>query len=319
MLVGVAVGWELARELGNDQRTRRRLNGHPFSRPRLLRADRRRHPRARGPLPDRQPEGRRRGLRARARRTSSSRTATRTTTATSSTSPSAPARRSSRSRRWPASSASRGSRTWPIPNIGGTIEFDGGWVRLTPAWHTRTTPNGTGHTPAGLVINLGGKTVYHVGDTALFSDLRLAGQARATRARSMCIGGHYTMDRHDAASRREWIGAPVVIPCHYDTFPPIETDAQAFKADVEERTEARRPSRCSSRAGRSAFERRPGRRARTRPAGPSSRARRGRHRGPPARCPWHRGEPAGRRSRHAAASGRYPRRRLPCVHGVRIV
>jgi L-ascorbate metabolism protein UlaG (beta-lactamase superfamily) len=34
----------------------------------------------------------------------------------------------------------------------------------------------------------------------------------------------------------EWIGAPVVIPCHYDTFPPIETDAHAFKADVEERT-----------------------------------------------------------------------------------
>ena len=44
------------------------------------------------------------------------------------------------------------------------------------------------------------------------------------------------MDRHDAAVACEWIGAPVVIPCHYDTFPPIETDAQAFKSDVEERT-----------------------------------------------------------------------------------
>ena len=52
----------------------------------------------------------------------------------------------------------------------------------------------------------------------------------------MCIGGHYTMDRHDAAVARESIGAPVVIPCHYNTFPPIETDAQAFKSDVEERT-----------------------------------------------------------------------------------
>jgi L-ascorbate metabolism protein UlaG (beta-lactamase superfamily) len=122
------------------------------------------------------------------------------------------------------------------PNIGGTVEFDGGWVRLTPAWHTGTTPNGTAHTPAGLVIHLGGKTVYHVGDTGLFSDIRLAGERDSLDAAIVCIGGHYTMDSHDAAIACEWIGAPVVIPCHYDTFPPIETDAQAFKSDVEERT-----------------------------------------------------------------------------------
>ena len=62
------------------------------------------------------------------------------------------------------------------PNIGGTVEFDGGWVRLTPAWHSSTTPNGTVNTPAGLVINLGGKTVYHVGDTGLVSDHRHPGE-----------------------------------------------------------------------------------------------------------------------------------------------
>jgi L-ascorbate metabolism protein UlaG (beta-lactamase superfamily) len=122
------------------------------------------------------------------------------------------------------------------PNIGGTVEFEGGWVRLTPAWHTGMTPNGTAHTPAGLVINLGGKTIYHVGDTALFSDIRLAGERDQLDAAIVCIGGHYTMDIQDAALACEWIGAPVVIPCHYDTFPPIETDAQAFKSDVEQRT-----------------------------------------------------------------------------------
>ncbi len=122
------------------------------------------------------------------------------------------------------------------PNIGGTVEFDGGWVRLTPAWHTGMTPNGTAHTPAGLVINLGGKTVYHVGDTALFSDIRLAGERDQLDAALVCIGGHYTMDRYDAAVAAELIGAPVVIPCHYNTFPPIETDDQAFKSDVEQRT-----------------------------------------------------------------------------------
>jgi L-ascorbate metabolism protein UlaG (beta-lactamase superfamily) len=49
----------------------------------------------------------------------------------------------------------------------------------------------------------------------------------------MCIGGHYTMDRTDAVDAAGLVGAKTVIPCHYDTFPPIETDAQAFKADVE--------------------------------------------------------------------------------------
>ena len=122
------------------------------------------------------------------------------------------------------------------PNMGGTVEFDGVWVRVVPAWHTSTTPNGTVNTPAGLVINLGGKTVYHVGDTALFSDIRLPGERDQLDAAIVCIGGHFTMDRHDAAIAAEWIGSPVVIPCHYNTFPPIESDDQAFKADVEQRT-----------------------------------------------------------------------------------
>ncbi len=46
------------------------------------------------------------------------------------------------------------------------------------------------------------------------------------------------MDRFDAVTACEWIGAKQVIPCHYDTFPPIETDAQAFKSDAEGQTDA---------------------------------------------------------------------------------
>ena len=59
----------------------------------------------------------------------------------------------------------------------------------------------------------------------------------------MCIGGHYTMDRFDAVVAAELIGADQVIPCHYDTFPPIETDAQAFKP------RSRTPVRRGRRAG----------------------------------------------------------------------
>ena len=50
------------------------------------------------------------------------------------------------------------------------------------------------------------------------------------------IGGHYTMDRHDAVVAAEFVGAGTVIPMHFDTFPPIETDAAAFKAEVEAKT-----------------------------------------------------------------------------------
>ena len=122
------------------------------------------------------------------------------------------------------------------PNIGGTIEFDGCWVRLTPAWHTSTTPTGTVNTPAGLVINLGGKTVYHLGDTALFSDLALPKQRDDIDVALMCIGGHYTMDPVDAVVAADLVGAKQVIPCHYNTFPPIEQDAGKFKSEVESKT-----------------------------------------------------------------------------------
>jgi L-ascorbate metabolism protein UlaG (beta-lactamase superfamily) len=119
------------------------------------------------------------------------------------------------------------------PNLGGTVEFDWGSVRLTPAWHTSTTPKGTVNTPAGLVIEIGDKRIYHLGDTALFSDLALPKQRGHLDVALMCIGGHYTMDRFDAVVAAELVGADQVIPCHYDTFPPIETDVQAFKTDVQ--------------------------------------------------------------------------------------
>jgi L-ascorbate metabolism protein UlaG (beta-lactamase superfamily) len=124
------------------------------------------------------------------------------------------------------------------PNLGGTVRFDWGSVKLVPAWHTSTTPKGTVNTPAGLVIELGGKTIYHLGDTALFSDLSLVGRNQPIDVALMCIGGHYTMDRFDAVIAAELVGAKQVIPCHYDTFPAIETDANAFKSDVEQRTDS---------------------------------------------------------------------------------
>ncbi|MGH2888384.1 MAG: metal-dependent hydrolase [Solirubrobacteraceae bacterium] len=124
-------------------------------------------------------------------------------------------------------------------NLGGTAKFDWGTVKLVPAWHTSTTPKGTVNTPAGLLIDFKGTLVYHLGDTCLFSDLQLVGRRRQVDIALMCIGGHYTMDRFDAVDAAALVGAGTVIPCHYDTFPPIQTDAQAFKADVESETSSK--------------------------------------------------------------------------------
>ncbi|MGI8864975.1 MAG: metal-dependent hydrolase [Solirubrobacteraceae bacterium] len=122
------------------------------------------------------------------------------------------------------------------PNLGGTVKFDWGWAKLVPAWHTSTTPKGTANTPAGLLINFKDTIIYHLGDTSLFSDLQLVGKRNPIDLALMCIGGHYTMDRTDAVDAAQLVGAKTVIPCHYDTFPPIETDAEAFKSDVESAT-----------------------------------------------------------------------------------
>jgi L-ascorbate metabolism protein UlaG (beta-lactamase superfamily) len=119
------------------------------------------------------------------------------------------------------------------PNLGGTVEFDWGSVRLVPAWHTAVSPSGTAHTPAGLVIEIGDKRIYHVGDTCLFSDLKLVKRYGRIDVALIPIGGHYTMDRVDAVTAAEWIGADTVIPIHYNTFPPIETDAEGYKTDVQ--------------------------------------------------------------------------------------
>jgi len=135
------------------------------------------------------------------------------------------------------------------PNLGGVVEFDWGWVKLVQAFHTNTTPSGEeGHEPfsaetgtsiglpAGLVVNIGGVTVYHAGDTCLFSDMKLIAERNPVDVALLPIGGHYTMDRHDGVVAAEFIGAATVIPMHFDTFPPVETDSAAFKAEVEAKT-----------------------------------------------------------------------------------
>jgi L-ascorbate metabolism protein UlaG (beta-lactamase superfamily) len=126
------------------------------------------------------------------------------------------------------------------PNLGGTVSFDWGSVTLVPAWHTNTTGDGFAiGTAAGLIVRIGGHTVYHLGDTCLFGDMKLIGERQEPDIAIVPIGGHYTMDRFDGAYACGLIEAETVIPCHYNTFPLVETDAEKFKAEVETETQSK--------------------------------------------------------------------------------
>jgi L-ascorbate metabolism protein UlaG (beta-lactamase superfamily) len=123
-------------------------------------------------------------------------------------------------------------------NHGGTTTFNGGSVKVVPAWHSSSYWDGEMQVgvgiPAGLVVRFGGRTFYFAGDTALFGDMRLVGDEGIDVA-ILPIGDHFTMGPADAARAAEFVGAPIVIPCHYNTFPPIRQDPEVFRAHVAKR------------------------------------------------------------------------------------
>ncbi len=138
--------------------------------------------------------------------------------------------------------ASQGVEKTTGGNMGGTITFDGGTVKFTPAWHTSSYQDENGiHAitpPAGLVVRFGGKTIYFAGDTCLFSDMKLIGEEGLDIA-IIPIGDAFTMGPTDAQRAVAFLSPKVVIPCHFNTFPPITQDAGLFKREVEERTGVR--------------------------------------------------------------------------------
>ena len=132
----------------------------------------------------------------------------------------------------------QGLNTHPM-HIGGARQFDFGKVKFTQAFHgsSYTTPNNeiiyTGM-PAGILFTAEGKTIYHAGDTALFSDMKLIGERHPVDVLFIPIGDNFTMGPEDAAYAVSLIKPKIVVPVHYNTFPPIEVDPQKFADLVEE-------------------------------------------------------------------------------------
>ncbi|WP_409289762.1 metal-dependent hydrolase [Peribacillus sp. SCS-37] len=124
-------------------------------------------------------------------------------------------------------------------SIGGAYEFDFGRVKLTQAFH------GTGldtenqeiiylGMPAGVLFTCEGKTIYHAGDTGLFGDMKLIGERHPIDLAFLPIGDNYTMGPEDAAYAAKLLGAKQVVPIHYNTFPQIKQDPEAFLELLED-------------------------------------------------------------------------------------
>lgn len=123
---------------------------------------------------------------------------------------------------------SQGLETAPM-NIGGWASYPFGRARLTPAWHSSSFGDGSyGGMPAGMVVEVGEKRVYHAGDTAFFGDMRFIGELGLDLA-FVPIGSNYTMDPIDAARAVELLNPRRVVPIHYSTFDLIDQDPAEFE------------------------------------------------------------------------------------------
>jgi len=124
-------------------------------------------------------------------------------------------------------------------NLGGQFEFSFGKVKMTQAFHSSSIIDEEKQTitymgmPAGFLLPIEGKEIYHAGDTALFGDLALYGAHHEIDLAFLPIGDNFTMGPDDALIAADMLQAKAVVPIHYDTFDLIKQDANAFCEQIE--------------------------------------------------------------------------------------
>ncbi|MEX3442221.1 metal-dependent hydrolase [Staphylococcus hominis] len=125
-------------------------------------------------------------------------------------------------------------------NIGGKYKFDFGTVKFVQAFHSSSYTNEDGipiylGMPMGAIIEAEGKTIYHAGDTGLFSDMKLIAERHPVDVCFIPIGDNFTMGIEDASyAINEFIKPKISVPIHYNTFPLIEQDPEKFKEAVSQ-------------------------------------------------------------------------------------
>lgn len=118
-------------------------------------------------------------------------------------------------------------------NTGGTYRIeDSISVKFTQAFHSSSfAVDGVAYyagQPQGVILTMGARTLYHMGDTALFSDIQLIGLMNKIDIAAVPIGDHFTMGPKEALLAAKWTGAKHIIPIHFNTFPPIRQDGEQF-------------------------------------------------------------------------------------------
>ena len=119
-------------------------------------------------------------------------------------------------------------------HIGGAHNFDFGRLKFTIAHHGSMTPDNTyGGEPAGVILTIEGRSIYHTGDTGLFYDMKLIGEMTPIDYMLLPIGDNFTMGIEDAVKAVELVNPKVAIPIHYNTFPVIAADPNMFREKVQ--------------------------------------------------------------------------------------
>lgn len=109
-------------------------------------------------------------------------------------------------------------------NAGGSWQFDFGIIKMTPAIHSSSFPDGTyGGNPNGFIIQGEHKKIYISGDTALFQDMQLLAKENLDLA-ILPLGNNFTMGVDDAILASDFINCDKILGCHFDTFGFIEID-----------------------------------------------------------------------------------------------
>lgn len=114
-------------------------------------------------------------------------------------------------------------------HIGGAHKCPFGRIKLTIAHHGSSTSDGRymGE-PAGVIVTIGGKNIYHAGDTGLFYDMKLIGDFENISCFICPIGDNFTMGIDDAVRAVGFVNPNLSIPMHYNTFPIIQADPYEF-------------------------------------------------------------------------------------------
>ncbi|MDG2220446.1 MAG: metal-dependent hydrolase [Rubripirellula sp.] len=123
-------------------------------------------------------------------------------------------------------------------NIGGAAKTAWGTIKMTPALHSSQLPDGSyGGEPAGFLLKIDGKRIYFACDTAIFSDMKL--YAMGVDVAVLPIGDLFTMGIDDSVAATKMLGPARVVPSHYNTWPPIEQDAQLWADQISQQTSAK--------------------------------------------------------------------------------